>query len=440
MKDILLCGESRTVEYKQEYTKTLLKTVSAFANYFDGCIVIGVSDKGTVTGLQNPDETRLNLENSINDQIEPKPFYEITTEIIKDRTVLILKVYKGEHTPYTFNHKAYRRMDTATVQTDKYAYEELVLQGRNLSFEELASDDQKLAFNLLSDRLKKSIKINDWNEDLLITLGLKRSGRFNNAAALLSDTNPLRQSDVQLIAYSGTSVLDIKDRQLLSDISILQQYDSCMDFYRKHINMGEIIDGAYRKTVEEIPLVAYREAVANAIIHRDYSKNADIRIEFFEDRVEVVSPGRLPIGISEEEYYEGRISIPRNDILAEIFLRLGIIERLATGIRRIKEFYRDYSVKPVFKVTDNAILVILPKVSAIDDSNENREEGFTSKLTEKELLIYNSISKKGFMTRSEIEKTVGLKKSHTIDLINKLRDKDLIAQIDRGRITKYMIK
>ena len=436
----LLQGESKFVEYKREYTKTLLKTVSAFSNYHDGYIVIGVNDDGKIIGVRDLEEVRLSIENAINDSIEPKPFFEIMFDSIKDQNIVVLKVYKGDYTPYTVNQKAYKRMDTSSVQVDKHGYEELILQGRNMSYEELPCEQQNLEFSLLDSKLKHELNIHEVSQDLLVTLNLKASGRYNIAAGLLSDDNPMVSSDVQLIAYSNSSVIEIKDRQTLSQCSILRQYDICMDFYRKHVNVREIIDGAYRKTIEEIPLVAYREAVANAILHRDYSRNSDVRVEIFSDRIELLSPGGLPIGISEDEYYDGRILIPRNRILADIFFRLKIIEKLATGIRRIKEYYKEYDIKPQFKVSENSILVILPKVVLEQKVRERTGNYRLDRLSEKERLLCEALSREGIMKRSEIEKELNLKKSQTIDIINRLRSMNYIAQIGNGRATRYIIK
>ncbi len=436
----LLQGESRFVEYKREYSKTLLKTVSAFSNYHDGYIVIGLSDRGEIIGVADLEETRVGIENAINDAVEPKPFFEIYSEFIEEKYIVILKVYKGDYTPYTINQKAYKRMDTSTVQVDRYAYEELILQGRNLSFEQLQCKQQKLNFFLLSSKLKDTINIHELTEDLLVTLGLKVSGVYNNAAALLSDNNPIENAGIQLIAYVDDSVLEIKDRQVLSNSSVLKQFDVSMDFYRKHINIREIIKESYRKTIEEIPLVAYREAIANAIVHRDYSRESDIRLEVFSDRVEIMSPGSLPIGISEDEYIDGRISIPRNRILADIFLRLKIIEKLATGIRRIKEYYRDSEVKPTFLVSDNSIIIVLPKIGLLKNNELITQSNRLERLTEKERFIYDLINKQGALRRVDIEKEIRLKKSQTIDMINKLRDLNIIMQVGNGPTTKYIIK
>ncbi len=439
MEDKLLFGESKYVEYKRNYSKTLLKTVSAYANFNDGHILIGLEDDGRIVGVEHPDEVRLSIENAINDSVNPRPYYEINEVVLEDKSVIVLAVFKGDHTPYTVDNKAYKRMDTSSVPADRNAYEELILLGRNLSFETLPSTNQKLSFRELEERMERILNVKTFSDDLLISLGLKRNDRFNNAAALLSDLNPLDSSTIQLIAYKSDNVLQILDRQKLENTSVLRQYDMCMDFYRKHINVSELIEGPYRETVEEIPLVAYREAVANAIVHRDYSRQVDLRIECFSNRIEIVSPGGLPVGIRESEYLEGRISVPRNRVLADVFLRLNIIEKLATGIRRIKEYYQDYEMKPQFEIYENSIVVILPKISLPGDS-VYRPIGLDQyQLNDNERLIYKTLEERGALSRSEIQEEIGLKKSQTIDLLQVLRELKLVSQIGRGRTTKYSL-
>lgn len=434
--DILL-GESKVLEYKSTFTKNILKTVSAFANFHDGMIVIGITDDKTLVGVDNPEELRLNIENSINDNLQPCPYYEISTQIIESKTILVISVYKGDNTPYTVNNKAYKRSDTATVQVDKFLYQNLILAGRNKGFDGLISSVQELYFNYLESKMRKILGINSLSEDLLISLSLMENRKYNNAAALFSDDNPVDSSIIQMIAYNDTTVLGIKDKVESKNTSILKQFDECLDFYRKHINISEIIDGPYRTTIEEVPLVAYRESIANLIVHRDYMKNVDSRIEIFSDRIEIVSPGGLPIGILEDEYLEGRISIPRNRIIADIFLRLKIIEKLGTGIRRIKEYYREYDAKPDFIITENSITVILPRINKVI---KNVNEINLDRLNSNELLLYYIIKDNGNIKRSDIEKKIDLKKSQILQIINKLREYNLVLKTGQGVNTKYMIK
>ncbi len=438
MIEKLLLGESKYLEYKQFYTPSFLKTVSAFANYHDGVIVFGVTDTGKPVGVENPETARLRIENAIHDGLDPAPYVEIESVRLESKTILLTKVYKGDHTPYLYKQKAYKRADTSSVAVDRHAYEELILQGRNTSFEELVAAEQALEFKDLEQKLKREIGIRTLSEDLLITLRLKPAGKYNHAAVLLSDENPMENAKVQLIAYNDNTVLSIKDRQVLEKMSLVKQYDECMNFYRKHLNIREIIEGPYRKTIEDIPLVAYREAIANLIVHRNYGRREEARVEIFSDRVEILSPGGLPIGISKEEYIEGRVSVARNQIIADVFYRLKIIEKLATGIRRIRELYRDAMEKPAFHVSENSILVLLPRIPYDHETREIIPIDRTSRLSDKEEVIYRLIENKGPIFRSEIEKEIGLGKSQTIDLINKLRSLQFITSVGQGRSTRYI--
>ena len=378
-------GETKYVEYKKEYSKSILKTVSAMANYHDGYIIIGVDDNLNINGVEEPKTIKLNLENAINDNILPRPYYEISDEKKDGKILIVLKIFMGENTPYLYSNKAYKRMDTSTVPINKIEYETLILKGRNIGYDALIYEGENIHFNYLNNKLRDRLGISVLNDDILKALGLRNRDNFTIAAALLSDTNPINHAGISFVRFADRG-LNIRDKQVLRNVSILEQFDKAIEFYHKHINVSEIINGAYRETIEEIPLVAYREAVANAIIHREYMLESDIRVEIFDDRAEILSPGGLPIGITEEEYLDGRVSIPRNKILADIFLRLGIIERLATGIRRIRGYYRNSGVNPEFSIAQNSIKVVLPKINHKTNSAEPLNK-FEINLNESELKI-----------------------------------------------------
>ncbi|PKM65209.1 MAG: hypothetical protein CVU95_16210 [Firmicutes bacterium HGW-Firmicutes-2] len=430
-------GENKTVEYKQEYSKTILKTACAYANFHDGRIILGIKNDGTIIGVDNIDELKLNIEDAINDSILPRPYYEFEIVTVEKKKLLILKVYKGDHTPYMYQNKAYMRRDTSTVQVDAIINQNLILEGRNIGYEDLISRDQGLTFNYLKQLMKKHLQISDLSDDLLKTLGLIENNQYNNAAALLSDENPQKSSVVQLIAFADTTVSRIKDRETLDACSVLQQFDACMAFYKKHINTGEIIESPYRKTVEDVPIVAYREAVANMLVHRDYSVNVDSRIEIFSNRIEIVSPGGLPLDLLNEEFIEGRISKARNIKIADIFLRLRIIEKLATGIRRIREQYADQHVKPQFITSEHSVTVVLPFLGHSLSNNSNSISEEEHIWEGKEQLIYNLIKKHPMIKRVDIQKNIDLEKSQTIELINKLRKAGRIIKVGNGPATGY---
>lgn len=434
-------GETKSIEYKQEYSKTILKTICAYANFHDGQIIIGIKDDHTLIGVERIDELKINIENAIHDTLIPSPYYEFEIKQIQGVDLLLINVYKGDHTPYTMNGKAYMRRDTSTVQADMITYQNLILAGRNLGYEDLIAPVQNLSFHYLEGLMKKQLQISVLSEDLLKTLGLFNGKEYNIAASLLSDENPGESSIVQLVAFADVGVGRIKDKITLEATSLLKQFDDCILFYRKHINTNEIIESAYRRTVEEVPFLAYREALANMLVHRDYSIKVDSRIEIYSNRIEIVSPGGLPLGLLKEEYVEGRLSKPRNKKVSDVFLRLRIIEKLATGVRRIKEQYINQKIKPSFHVSENAVVVVLPFVNEVMRIKEDnkKDKRVQIALLDKEKMVYDVIMERPMIKRAEIQKLIGLEKSQTIEIINRLRDTGWVIKVGNGPATGYKV-
>ncbi len=432
-------SETKILEFKREYSKTILKTICAYANFHDGRIVIGINDSGKIVGVDNIDELKLSIENSINDSIIPSPYYEFDIDILDGMSVLIIKVFRGNYTPYMFQGKSYMRRDTATIQTDAITTQNLILYGRNLEYGDLTSKEQELSFSYIEFLLKKQYQVQLLTDDMMKTLGLLKGDEYNNTAALLSDENPIGTSVIQLVAFTNSGVSRIKDRKELKNMSVLKQYEACMSFYDKHINIGEIIEGPYSRTVEDVPLIAYREAIANMIVHRDYSLNIDARVEFFTDRIEIISPGGLPLGMLNDEFKNGVLSNPRNRTLTDIFLRLKIIERLATGIRRIKEQYLHQKSKPNFKVSQNAVIVVLPYVQEVLGNSHKLIDEMEIRLNGVESVVHKLIKDNPMIKRIDIQKNIGLEKTQTVEILKKLRLDGWIIKSGNGPATGYKI-
>ncbi|MGV8147001.1 MAG: ATP-binding protein [Alkaliphilus sp.] len=235
-------------------------------------------------------------------------------------------------------------------------------------------------------------------------------------------------------------MLEIKDRVRIASVSLIEHYEKSMEFYYKHINKSDIIKGEKRITFEEIPLIAYREAIANAIVHRNYFKRGNNRIEFFEDRIEIVSIGGLPIGISEKEFINGSFSNVRNRIIADIFYRLNLIEKLGTGIRRIKNAYFRYIEKPQFEVMENSTKITLPKISSLSNTNQsNTMRNTAKKLTYEEEKLFNFIRSSESVKRVVVEKYMGVRKTKAISMINRLIELKLITMVGVGKNVSYRV-
>lgn len=411
--------ETKNLEFKEDITNTFLKTVSAFANYGTGKIIFGVNDAGEAVGLKDPNALCLNVENKINDSISPNPNY--TLEPNSGNGTIVLTVEEGIHKPYYYKSKAYKRNDSATVEVDRLELGRLILTGQNTTYDAVEARTQNLAFSKLEEKAKSTLGIRALTDDTLKTLELEDAdGCFNIAAELLADTNSFPGID---IARFGDSINIFLDRETIDKRSLLTQFDDATLFFKRYYEFEEI-DGTQRVLRELIPEAAFREAVANALVHRQWDTPASVRISMFEDRIEVASPGGLPPELSEKEYLEGQISILRNPILGNVFFRLGLIERFGTGVLRIRECYKHSAAKPEFKVSENSICVTLP---VLQD---------TASLSEDALRIYQ-ILKGRTMPSSEISKQSGFSKSKTNKIIKALVAEGYVSVEGNGRGTKY---
>ena len=414
--------ENKTLEFKETVSNSFLKTVSAYSNYGTGKILFGIDDDGNAKGVENPTAVCLEPENKINDSIIPHP--DFTFSIDEKKNIVELTVFEGTEKPYTFKGKAYKRNDSSTIEVDRVEYNRLVLEGENKNFEELPSRTQDLTFSALQTKFCQTLGIDELSTDILKTLELYDSKNgYNVAACLVADKNDF--SGIDIVRF-GKSIDEILDRELTEKCSVLKMYDSAIALFKKYYQY-EKIDGIERKLIELVPEKAFREAVANALVHRTWDTKAHIRIEFYADKIVVTSPGGLPAGISENEYLNGRLSIFRNPILCTVFFRLRLVEKFGTGIRRIKEAYKESLLQPHFSVSENSIQVELPLLT------------YTPQLTTDEKIVYDVLSKGLQLSSRELSEKTGFSKDKVIRLSASLLEKKYIQVLGKGRGTKYCL-
>ena len=411
--------ENQFLEFKQERTKTYLKTVSAFANYNGGEIRFGVKDDGTLLPIDDPEAFALDLENQINDSISPQPLYKIA---LNPNNTVSLFIEKGPDTPYLYNGKAYKRNLTASVEVDSYELKHLVLEGQNLTFDSLACNKDKLSFSTLERCLKEKLGIEKFDDSILKTLELLTLKGLNNAALLLSDENTLNGLD---IAVFGKNVNAFKERVNLSGQSIINQYLKAMEIFNRNY-IEERVESDYRHRFEKIPSIAFKEILLNAIMHRDYMMKANTRVAMYEDRIVISSPGGLPRGINEDQYAYGLFSVLRNPIIMNVFHRLGYVESFSTGMVRTNLAYQAYDIKPRLEVSENAIQVTLPTIE---------DRFFLSSEEEYFLSLLNS---NVMYSREKLEDITGFNKSKLIRVLNNLISKKYIRKIGQGKKTYYL--
>lgn len=323
-------------------------------------------------------------------------------------------------------------MDTASVPVDRTALQKLVLIGSRIDFDEIPSKNKELRFEILFKWLKSVLGIEALTNDVLISLGLLEHGVFNNAAELLSDNNKIKSSCVDMVRF-GDNISIFLDRKTIQGGSILLQYEEAIEFFRQWYKPYLAIEGIPRKERIQIPELAFLEAMANALIHRDYMINGSIRIEMYKDQLIIHSQGGLPDGVSKDDYLYKNISIPRNSILADVFHRLKLIERFGTGVRRIRQAYSEFKEKPLFDFSEQSISVILPCVTYGDNLKLDFEGAHISD-DEKVMKLIRS---EKLITRKTVQEITGLGETQSKALLNRLIDSGFIRRVGKGRMTAY---
>jgi ATP-dependent DNA helicase RecG len=271
------------------------------------------------------------------------------------------------------------------------------------------------------------LHVTDINQAVLTTLGLFIDKTYNNGAILLSDNGSVSQSYVDIARFK-LDTNTFLDRKRFENQSILQHFHQSMTYFQTQYPAYQTIEGIQRTTKEQVPLVAFREALSNAIIHRDYLLNSGVQISMFENRIEIVSPGGLPEGMDEEQYYRGLTSLSRNPIIANVFFRLNLIEQFGTGIKRIIDSYKIYKMKPSFDIQKFLIRIILPVTNFDYTKLEKREA----------ILSYLHAFPKS--SRQNIEEVIKIEKSTLIRRLNELDEQGLVSKSGNGPTTIYDCK
>lgn len=170
-----------------------------------------------------------------------------------------------------------------------------------------------------------------------------------------------------------------------------------------------------------------RQELRRLVIHRNWESNANIQVSFFDDRIQIVSPGGLPSGLTESEYMKGKVSVLRNPIIGSLMNRLGYIERFGTGVLRIKESYKDLLLAPRFGIEANSLSVTLPSLTA------------ESELSEDERTVLELVKERGEITRKTIEDAIGFNTNKASRILKSLTDRDMLNTIGAAKSTRYIM-
>ena len=354
LSDLLALGEGFTTEFKRSGTSGLGREICAFANATGGMILFGVVDDGEVCGVANHNRLKSEVQ-SIARSADPP----IAVEIESAGEVLCVRVPAQQSKPYSFGGKFFIREGASSQQMSREEIREFFFKEGLIRFDETPCRDFHLESDLTPERWAQFAHRAGIPEDLepvatLENLHLLKAGEMTNAGAwLLADdiTRYTLRAGVTCAVFRGATKTHILDRKELTG-DLFSIFEECMAYLQAKLNTALIPHALGRDERLELPEDALREALVNAIAHRDYRSTANVQIYVFRDRVEIVTPGGLPAGMREEDL--GTKSVPRNPLLFGMLYRMGLVEQIGSGIRRIRQLCRDYEVaEPRIDVSEN---------------------------------------------------------------------------------------
>ena len=416
-------SENERTEYKREYVDDIAKEVIAFANTDGGEIYVGVNDDGTSAPLSDVDDTYTRITNCVRDSVAPD--VTIFTKYTLNDGIIKVDISEGSSKPYYLKSKGlkpsgvYIRQGTSSVQASPDQIRQMIKLSDRDSFEEMRSLEQALTFKSaaaafekhgipFSKEKYKSLGIVNINDDLFTNLGLIVSDQCNHTikAAVYADED-------------NTSFID--HREFCG--SVFSQIESAFEYIMLNNKTKSVFSGIDRIDKTDYPEEAIREALLNAVVHRDYGFSGSIIVNINSKSIDIISIGGLVPGLSREDIMNG-ISQPRNRNLAEMFHRLKYIESYGMGIRKILSLYSDSSVKPLITVTPNSFRISLP--------NRNSGTVVISAVPNQYQAVIDHLKEQGSMTVEELQELLDIKRTRAYNLYKKMEAEGYIKVSGRG--------
>lgn len=434
--------ENKTTEFKREYTDNLKYAVVAFANTDGGKVYIGINDDGSVQGVKDTDGTMLRITNMIRDVVCPDVtmFTECAVEEIDGQPVIVVNVQRGTARPYYLSGKGVRpegvyiRQGASSVPASETVILNMIKETSGDCYEDARSINQQLTFEKADAFFAgRKVSFGDQQKRTLNIIGA--DGTYTNLGMLLSDQCV---HTIKLAVFEGSKKTVFRDRKELTG-SLLTQLENAYSYIDQFNRTRAEFEGLDRIDKRDYPAEALREALLNAITHRDYSFSDSTLISIFDDRIEFVTIGGLVRGLSFNDIMLG-VSALRNQKLANVFYRLHLIEAYGTGILKINESYSDCDVKPQFEVTDNAFKITLPNINYAGERKELPTAPVRiGRKSDRKEIVLQLAEKQGSITRKEVEAELRISQASAILLLREMVESGLLIKEGTGNRCKYRV-
>ena len=406
LADLITLGEGFTTEFKQSLPSDLGREICAFANATGGVILIGVDDAGTVIGVQDHNRLKSQVQ-SVARSADPP----VAVEVESEEEVLLVTVPEQHGKPYSFRGRFFIREGATCQQLSRDEIRDFFFQEGLIRLDETPCNAFDPSMEITPSRWAEFAEHAGIDPGLnpmmvLENLHLVKDARITHAGAwLLADdiTRFTLQAGVTCAVFRGSAKTHILDRKEFHG-NLYAIYQDVMAYFQAKLNSALIPNARGRDERLELPESALREALVNAIAHRDYRSTANVQVYIFQDRVEIVTPGGLPAGMREEDL--GSRSVPRNPLLFSVLYRMRLVEQIGSGIRRIHDACREHGVtEPTIEVSPDWVTVTFPRpVEAATPHVAPHETPHVTPHVERLIAVLQ-----GDMSRVELMDALGLK-------------------------------
>ncbi|MGB5933496.1 MAG: helix-turn-helix domain-containing protein [Anaerolineae bacterium] len=457
LRELITQGEDQTIEFKKStgQLNRAVETVAAFGNTDGGHVLIGVRKDGTIEGVQIGANTREQVVNKITANTNPGIYPSFEAVQVGQRSVIVVSVDELPNKPYSAFGRFFKRVGPNTVQMDRAELERLLLQRRSVPFDQVRVEqasyediDERKVLAYLQRRVEEdpraSFPTSSVPEVLTTTLHAAQEIEDRlvptTAGILLFGKEPQRflpQAEIRLVRFKGTTRTDVIDEMRTQD-TLLEMLDEAEKFARRNTRRAMKVIGFESVRIDEYPFKAIREAVVNAVAHRNYEAPGYIQVNIFDDRLEVQSPGEPLKPIKELE----GIHLPRNSIICRRLHDVGEMEEYGTGLAKMKKWMRDYGLpEPVFesragffRVTfhgpGDQLLDLVPEEGVMD----LREIGLNERQIE---ALRQMVNERRVLVTDEYSRLFGISRATAYRDLNDLVGRGLVVRRGRGRSTSY---
>lgn len=436
-------GEGQKIEFKESLSSSLAREFVAFSNASGGIILLGVADSGAIKGFTITND----LKSRIMDMAHNcDPAISVSLKALGN--VLAIAIDGGPNKPYQCKDGFFLRQGANSQKLSRNEILQLSIEESAIRFDSQINRNFRYPRDFDKEKLKRYLhligfNVQSKNEDVLVNLGVAQKIRntilFNNAGILLFAKDPTRffaSAYMDTVVFKGTERIDVIDRKVLKG-GLIDNINDARKYLQSHLNLRYEYKANWRReNIYELPLDALREAVANALIHRDYFiSGANISLCIFDDRVEISSPGGLPKPLQLKDL--GKKSKRRNEIIADIFSRLDFVEKLGTGINKMKRWMKEYGLVPP-KIDINGFFTIsFNRTKSVKNVGKKSVKNVGKE--KRQLLILEIIAHNSSSTLRTIADELGVTEKTIERDIRQLKNKSKLRYVGPKRGGRYEI-